>query len=159
MHYVVVIAVAVTLSFTAGCSSGNKETAKEHETTTAQEPAQAEPPAAKISGAMADSLLQKLCKTWYSKKLVLHDLQEEYPTNNEELILRRDMSYSAVDRVEEDSLAGTWQITRSDVIMLTAEPTGESHSFRLTELTDEVLVTKVLDTEEENISIHYGAKP
>jgi hypothetical protein len=150
MNYLA-LGVAVIALCTAGCSSGNQQETSQDTVTSAEKPA------GKISGAVAESLLQKLCRRWYSKKLILHDLHEEYPTNNEELTLTRDMNYTAVDRVEDDSLGGTWQITRENVIVLT-DQSGESHSFKLTELSDSVLVTQVVDAEEENISIRYEAQ-
>ncbi len=147
--------LAFTVFYIAGCSQGTQQE-QSASSATQVDATSVEKPAQKISGAVADSLLAKLCKRWYSKKLVLRSLGEEYPTNNEELTLLRDMSYTAVDRVEGDSLGGTWQIVTENTIRLT-DQSGESHPFLLQQLTADSLVTKVLDSEEEDISIHYGS--
>lgn len=152
MHWAVLFSVLITLCI-LGCSSQNQQQAEVPVTDSTNA---IQPLAQKISGAVADSLLEKLCRRWYSKKLTLHDAGEEYPTNNEELTLLRDMNYTAVDRVEEDSLGGTWQIVDIRTIQLT-DQSGESHRFELLHLSDTALITKVLDATDENISIAYSA--
>lgn len=149
-----VFLLLLLLSFLASCSSNST---KQSSDAVSDLPATASDQTTQhVTGTFSDSLLQKLCKKWYSKKLTLNDLGEEYPANNEELTLFTDLTYTAVDRVEGDSLAGTWRIESEKTIRLT-DHSGESHPFHLEALTDEILVTRVLDSEAENISIHYGS--
>lgn len=144
-------------AFLFGCSS-NTEQAQNNSSSATDSTLAEKPAASKISGAVADSLLAQLCRKWYSKKIVMSNGTDnmEYPTNNEELTLVNDMSYTAVDHAANDSLAGSWQIVTERIIQLT-DQSGESHRFELTQLTSDSLITRVLEGGEDEVSIHYGA--
>lgn len=151
------ILFAFTLVYFAACSSGMQHEKQQAETIAPSDATIKELHSGKIFDSAPDTLLTKLCRTWYCKSIMLDDLGEEYPTNNEEFLLQQDMRYKAVDRIENDSVGGTWLIENGDLLELT-DQSGRTNRFKLTLLTADSLITKVLDMEGENISIHYSRK-
>ena len=98
--------------------------------------------------------LEKLYQTWYVKQILINGQSDDdnFPVNNDELTLNRDMSVISVDRTFDIVEKGTWEIKKPDrIIIKTKEGATE---FKILKLSIDEFVTKMV-TDEIDMVIKY----
>jgi len=98
--------------------------------------------------------LDELYKTWYVKQILVdgQEDKENYPSNNDELTLNRDMTLISVDRLVDEVNRSTWEIKKPDMFIIHTEE--GSALFKILKLTASELETRMM-TDEFDMVIKY----
>ena len=145
--------IGITALLTSGCSNSQQQPA---ENTTAQQPA-ATPAASDKNPAYP---VASLCKTWLVQNITIDGVEDTlyYAGSNDEMTLHSDMSFNAIDRTYDDSLSGKWSLVDGNKIVLEQSSSAEPSRFEIVSMTDDSLVTKLLEADDVEIKIFYTAK-
>lgn len=89
-------------------------------------------------------------KTWYVKSITLNGVEdrEEYPNNNDELILRETGEYIINDKVFDYTEKGIWSINQKEELVF-KEESNEVSAFKIIKLTESSLVIAIIEGGEE----------
>lgn len=96
----------------------------------------------------------KLLGTWYVKELLINGKPdpENFPVNNDELILNQDMTAISIDKTFNIEDSGKWErLSDKEFAIITED---ERVVFQILKLTDAELETKML-TDEIDMVINY----
>ncbi len=96
-----------------------------------------------------------LIGTWYVKQILIdgQEDRENFPVNNDELILSSDGSCRSIDRTFDMEDVGNWTVRESRILEIDGQ--GEKVEFEIIELTSQTLVTKML-TEDIDMVLKYS---
>lgn len=96
----------------------------------------------------------KLLGTWYVKELLINGKPdpENFPVNNDELILNQDMTAISIDKTFNIEDSGNWERLSEKEFAIIIE--DERIVFQILKLTDTELETKML-TDEIDMIINY----
>lgn len=97
---------------------------------------------------------ENLYQTWYTKQILINGMEdpENFPVNNDELALNRDMTCVSVDKTYDLVEKGTWEIIKPDKFSINGE--DDTFIFKIIKLTETELETKMV-TDEINMIIKY----
>ena len=110
--------------------------------------------------AQGESKLEhKISKKWIVNRIILNGVenQEDYPTNNDELILKNDGSFILLDKVYNYSELGAWRIIKEDILYLEILGDEDESRFKIVYVDDKVMELRLLGVEYELI-IYYDSK-
>ncbi len=98
--------------------------------------------------------VNRLIRTWYVKQILVNGKEdlENFPVNNDELILNADMTYKSIDKTYDLKQTGAWSFSKPDKIIIETEE--ESVIFQIVKLTVTELETKMV-TDEIDMVIKY----
>lgn len=97
----------------------------------------------------------KLVGTWFVKELLINGKPdpENFPVNNDEFTLNKDMTVTSIDRTFNREDKGTWERISNDQFAVITED-DERVLFQILKLTESELETKML-TDEIDMVINY----
>lgn len=93
----------------------------------------------------------ELYKTWYVKQILVdgQEDKENFPSNNDELTLNRDMTLTSIDRTVDEVNNSTWEIKKPDMFLINTEE--GSVAFKILKLTASELETRMINDEFDMI--------